>query len=109
MLGKVLLWKVDGEKASWNNAGDYIAGNLDGTIANLGQDFMSTIDLYYQSYEQIVKYPKVIEAIVRLSVLDLIAFDFAKPVYITQLNRSYLVKTLETDSGDNYKLTLVQI
>lgn len=109
VLGKVLLWKVDGEKASWNNAGDYIAGNLDGTIANLGQDFMSTIDLYYQSYEQIVKYPKVIEAIVRLSVLDLIAFDFAKPVYITQLNRSYLVKTLETDSGDNYKLTLVQI
>lgn len=107
--GKVLLWKVDGEKASWNNAGDYIAGNLDGTIANLGQDFMSTIDEYYQSYEQIVKHPKVIEAIVRLSVLDLIAFDFAKPLYIKQLNRSYLAKTLETESGDNYKLTLVQI
>lgn len=108
--GKVALWEVDGEKAKWNNAGDYIAGSYDGDyIMDTGQNFVDTIDMYYKNYEQIVKYPKTLAVVLRLSVLDLLNFDFAKPVYIKQLNRSYLVKTLESESNDTYKLTLVQI
>ncbi len=107
--GKVALWEVDGEKATWNNAGDYIAGNRDGYIFDIGQNFADTIADYYTKYEQIVRYPKTIQVIVRLPILDLMAFDFTRPVYIKQLNRSYIVKTLETESGEQYKLTLVQI
>ena len=108
--GKVALWEVDGEKAKWNNAGDYIAGSYDGDyIFDTGQNFVDTIDMYYKNYEQIVKYPKMLEVVVRLPILDLINFDFARPLYIKQLNRSYIVKNLETESGENYKLTLLQI
>lgn len=111
VLGRVLLWDVDGEKATWNNAGDYIAGYVDGadTIVNTGQDFASVVSNYMAQYEAMVRYPKVVAVVVRLSVLDLLNFDFAKPVYIKQLNRSYLVKTLESESNDTYKLTLVQM
>lgn len=108
--GKVLLWKVDGEKAEWNNAGDYIAGSFDDDyILDTGQNFTDTIELYYKNYEQIVVHPKMLEVAVRLSVLDLISLDFARPVHIEQLGRNYLIKSVETDSGDLYKLTLVQI
>lgn len=108
--GRVRLWKVDDDKASWNNAGDYIAGSYNGDyILDTGQNFEDIIANYYTQYAKIVDRPKVIEATVRLTVLDLINFDFAKPVYIKQLNRSYLVKTLESESNDTYKLTLVQM
>ena len=108
--GKVALWEVDGDKARWNNAGDYIAGNYnDDYIMDTGQNFVDTINMYYTSYEQIVKYPKTLEVVVRLQILDLINFDFARPVYLKQLNRLYLVKSLESESNDTYKLTLVQI
>lgn len=109
--GRVRLWKVDDDKASWANAGDYIAGyesDAD-TIVNTGQDFASVVSDYMTNYEAMVRYPKVVTVVVRLSVLDLLNFDFAKPVYIKQLNRSYLVKTLESESNDTYKLTLVQM
>lgn len=111
VLGRVLLWDVDGEKATWNNAGDYIAGYVDGadTIVNTGQDFANVVSNYMAQYEAMVRYPKVVAVVVRLSVLDLLNFDFAKPIYIKQLNRSYLVKTLESESNDTYKLTLVQM
>jgi len=111
VLGRVLLWKVEDSKASWVNAGDYIAGyesDAD-TIVNTGQDFASVVSDYMTNYEAMVRYPKVVTVVVRLSVLDLLNFDFAKPVYIKQLNRSYLVKTLESESNDTYKLTLVQM
>lgn len=111
VLGRVLLWKVEDSKASWANAGDYIAGYESdaGTIVNTGQDFASVVSDYMTNYEAMVRYPKVVTVVVRLSVLDLLNFDFAKPVYIKQLNRSYLVKTLESESNDTYKLTLVQM
>ena len=113
--GKVLLWDVSGDsgdrKASWNNAGDYISGYIDvaNTIVNTGQDFATTISDYYQNYEEITKRPKTIEVIIRLSVLQLKGFNFARPIYIKQLGRNYLVKSLESENGDTYKLKLAQI
>ena len=110
VLGRVLLWDVEDNKAKWNNAGDYIAGNYDGSvILDTGQNFGEVVSDYMAQYEAMVRYPKVVAVVVRLSVLDLLNFDFAKPVYIKQLNRSYLVKTLESESNDTYKLTLVQM
>ena len=112
----VELWKVTEEntKAEWNNAGDYIGGTLRqiGLVkwfGNTGQDFAATLSSYYAGYRAIVARPKRIAVIVRLSVLDLLAFDFERPLYINQLGRSYLVESIESDSGDNYKLTLIQI
>lgn len=115
--GIVKLWKLENsttqgkQKASWGAEGDYIAG-YDGwvnTLMNTGQDFATTIAEYYTNYEQIINHPKEIEVVVRLSVLDLLNFDMARPVYIAQLGRKYLIKSLESDSGEKYKLTLVQI
>lgn len=53
--------------------------------------------------------PKEVEVVMRLSVLDLLTFDFERPVYINQLGRKYMIKTLESDQGDNYKFTLIQM
>lgn len=115
--GYVRLWKIEDsetagkKKATWVAEGDYIAGYNDyvNVIYNTGQDFASTIADYYTNYEKIINHPKEIEVVVRLSVLDLLNFDMARPVYITQLGRKYLIKSLEGDSGEKYKLTLVQI
>ena len=115
LQGKVLLWEVteenDEKKASWNNAGDYIAGYIENAnvIVNTGQDFATTISDYYTKYEEITTHPKTIEVTVRLSVFELKDFDFARPVYINQLGRSYLVESIESDKSDIYKLKLIQI
>lgn len=114
---KMLHWKVEKNenastyKASWQNAGNNVEGFdlATFTYLNTGQDFATTIANYYTNYEAIVNRPKTIELIVRLSVLELLDFDFSHPIFIPQLGRTYLVKTLETDSNDTYKLTLVQI
>lgn len=114
---KMLHWKVEKNenastyKASWQNAGNNVEGFDLATFSylNTGQDFATTIANYYTNYEDIVNRPKTIELIVRLSVLELLDFDFSHPIFIPQLGRTYLVKTLETDSNDTYKLTLVQI
>ena len=113
----VRLWKVekindsDKYKATWVGGDDYILGHdSDAQIyRNTGQDFASTINAYYYGYKEMVGRPKAIEVVVRLSVLDLLAFDFSKPVYINQLGRAYLVESLESDAGEQYKLNLVQI
>ena len=111
----VRLWEIDndsdGNKAKWKGGSDYIAGwDEDANILrNTGQDFARTIASYYISYESVVNHPKVVEVKVKLSVFDLLAFDFTRPVYINQLGRSYLVESIESDKSDIYKLTLIQI
>lgn len=111
VLGIVKLWDVDKEehKASWNNAGDYIASEFNGSIINNGQDFANTIADYYTNYAKWIEHPKIVEAIVKMSVLELMEFDFTRPIYIKQLSRSYVVKSLDSEGGDNYKLTMLQI
>ena len=113
----IRLWKIEDsstenkKKATWDAKGDYIAGYDDwaNIVYNTGQDFATTIANYYTNYKGIVNRPKVVEVIVKLSVLELLDFSFEHPIFIPQLGRTYLVKTLETDSNDTYKLTLVQI
>ena len=113
----IKLWEVeknDGEStysAKWKGGSDYITGwdNNAQVIRNTGQDFANTIANYYSHYEEIVQYPKVLEVTIRLSVLQLVALDLERPIYIKQLGRNYLIKSVETDSNDTYKLTLVQI
>ena len=114
---KMLHWKVEKNenastyKATWQDAGNNVEGFdiTTFTYLNTGQDFATTLENYYTYYEGIANRPKTIQVNVRLSVLELKDFDFSHPVYIPQLGRTYLVKTLETDSNDTYKLTLVQI
>lgn len=111
----IRLWKVEpssesGKKsAKWEASGDYITNKNGDTLFNYNLDFEAAIEDYYSEYEKVAQRPKVIVVTVRMGVLDLLAFDFTRPVYIKQLNRKYMVKTLETDSNDTYKLTLVQI
>ena len=45
----------------------------------------------------------------RLTVLELLAVDFTAPVHINQLNRDYLIESIENESGEIYKLKLIQI
>lgn len=114
--GIVRLWEIEkyaGEnnknKAKWVAKGDYIAHNFDGYIMNFNEDFASAIADYYSNFEKMVAVPKVIEAVVRLSVVDLLNFNLGRPVYIEQLGRQYLVESIESDNGENYKFKLVQI
>jgi hypothetical protein len=44
-----------------------------------------------------------------MNVLELLRLDMGKPIYLKQNGSAYIIKTLENESGDNYKLTLVQI
>ena len=114
---KLLHWKVEKNenastyKATWQNAGNNIEGMNFATFTylNTGQDFAQTIADYYTSYEMVANRPKTIDVMVKLSVLDLLAFDFTRPVYINQLGRSYLVESIESDKSDIYKLKLIQI
>ena len=113
----VRLWEVtkisDSSEytAKWVGGNDYICGyDMQAVVyRNTGQDFASVLTNYYTAYRNIVERPKAIEVTVKLSVLDLLAFDMTKPVYINQLNRAYLVESIETDSGEKYKLKLIQI
>ena len=114
-LALIRLWEVeknDGEstyKATWEADGDYICGN-NGTIdINTGQDFERTLANYYAYYGMLINYPKVVEAVVKLNALALRDFDFSHPFYIPQIGRSYLIKSLESEQGEKYKLTMVQI
>ena len=113
----VRLWKVEKDpddtkyKATWAGGNDYICG-WDAnalTCRNTGQGFDDIIAAVYQSYRRIVERPKVIEAVVRMPIFDLKNFNFEKPVNIPQLGRSYLVKSIDSDKGEQYKLTLIQM
>lgn len=113
--GIVRLWKIEDsstankKKASWVAKGDYIASNQDGYLYDFLEDFENAIAEYYTNYEKLVAVPKVVEAIIRLSIVDLLNIDLGQPVYIKQLGRTYLVDSLETENGDNYKVKLVQV
>lgn len=117
---KVLNWKVEKlekpesasitHRASWQNAGLNIIGNdITFHFLNTGQDFEAIINECYSGYERIVNRPKAIEVQVRLTVLELLAVDFTAPVHINQLNRDYLIESIENESGEIYKLKLIQI
>ena len=103
-------------KARWTGSGDYLGVyNTDeyiGTapaITGVGADFLSIIASRYIDYEGVVKHPKVIEITTRMTLIDLLKFDMAKPVNVPQLGRNYLVVSLEGMGNDEYKLRLIQI
>lgn len=119
-FNKVFNWKVEKlekpenstitHKATWVDAGLNIVGSdITFHFLNTGQDFESIIAECYAGYEQLIKRPKAVEVVVRLSILELMAIDFTAPVHINQLNRDYLIISVESDTGDNYKLKLIQI
>lgn len=113
--GIVRLWGIedsstaDKKKATWVAKGDYIASNQDGYLYNYVEDFESVIRYYYANYERMVTVPKAVEAIMRLSIIDLLNIDLGRPVYIEQLGRQYLVESVESDQGEKYKLKLIQL
>lgn len=113
--GIVRLWKIDDsstankKKATWVAKGDYIASNQDGYLYDFLEDFESAIAEYYTNYEKLVAVPKAVEAIMRLSIIDLHNIDLGRPVYIEQLGRQYLIESIESEKENKYKFKLVQI
>lgn len=113
----VRLWKVEKEEdsskysASWAGGEDYILGwdNNASVGRNTGQDFERTIAQYYQQYIAVTKHPKVVEISVRLTLFELMAFDFERLVYVPQLGRKYFVTKIDSEGGDKYKLTMLQL
>ena len=116
-VNKVPHWEVEKNegantyKATWHDAGRYILGTdiTEHFYYNSGQDFERTITNYYGEYAKATARPKVLEVIVRLQVLELMAVDFTHPIYITQLGRNYLIVSIESDQGEQYKLKLIQL
>ena len=99
-------------KARWAGKGDYLGvydTNVSSQIQGYGADFQSVLAAHYASYEQVTKRPKVVEITTRMTLVELLKFNMAKPVYVPQLSRSYLVVTLEGLGNDEYKLRLIQI
>lgn len=113
--GIVRLWKIEEssttnkKKATWVAKGDYIASNQDGYLYDFLEDFESAIAEYYTNYEKLVAVPKAVEAIMRLSIIDLHNIDLGRPVYIEQLGRQYLIESIESEKENKYKFKLVQI
>lgn len=114
--GIVRLWEIEkynGEDnkntCKWVAKGDYIATNSGGYIMNINQDFAGAIADYYTNYKIVVNRPKAVEVTVRMLVTELLGISLARPVYIKQLNRNYLIASIESDKGEQYKLKLVQI
>lgn len=113
--GIVRLWEIEDsstankKKTSWVAKGDYIASNQDGYLYDFLEDFESAIAEYYTNYEKLVAVPKAVEAIMRLSIIDLHNIDLGRPVYIEQLGRQYLIESIESDQGEQYKLKLIQL
>lgn len=114
----VRLWRVekndDSNKynATWVASGDYICGvSSTSPLAyrNTGQDFASVIESNYTSYKATMRQPKVIKASVRLSPLELVSLDMAKPVYLRRYGRKYIIVNITNDSDDNYTMELIQI
>lgn len=116
-LALVRLWAVEKNeqgatyKATWKGSGDYICGlnSITATFMNTGQDFERTLANYYADYQAMARRPKMVDAEVRMSVLELMAVDFTRPVYLPQVGRKYMVVSVENSSDDTYKLKLIQV
>lgn len=109
----IRLWSVEENVAKWVGGSDYICGEDTNTnpnsARNTGQDFATILTNYYANYRNVVRQPKVVEVVVRLSILDLLQLDLIAPIYIKELGRSYAIVSIESDSGDKYKIKLIQI
>lgn len=113
----VRLWKLEKDpdsnkyKATWADGGDYLVGyDSDANVVrNTGQDFKRTIANYYAPYVEVTNRPKVVEAVVRMPILDLMAFDFEHTAYINQLGRKYFVINIDSEGYDKYTLELLQV
>lgn len=114
LLDFIKQWEVtlndDGTKAArWVTAGDYVCGRDGILLRNTGQDFATIIDDYYDGYMGVVRRPKSVDAVVRLGVLDLLALDLARPVYVAQLAASFIVIEIDSDGVGQYTLKLAKI
>ena len=76
---------------------------------NINQDFAGAIADYYTNYEKIVNRPKAVEVTVRMLLTELLSLSLARPVHVKQLNRNYLITSIESNKNEQYKLKLVQI
>lgn len=64
---------------------------------------------YYKRYQDVIRKPVVIEALVRLNELDLAALDFTRSVYLAQTGQYYAIKSVQADDSDLCKVELIQI
>lgn len=95
--------------AKWVKAGDYVCGLEGVRLYNTGQDFDTILTDYYGSFRSMMSRPKIIEVAVRMGILDLLNFDFTKPLYIPQLASTFAIVELNSDGGDKYKLKLIKL
>lgn len=67
------------------------------------------IDTYYALYQAAVRKPVIIEAIVRLSEIDLAGLDFTRPIYLSQTGQYYAIMKVQSDDSELCKVELIQI
>ena len=67
------------------------------------------IETFYQTYQDTIRRPVEIEALVRLSELDLAGLDFSRAVYLGQTGQYYAVKKVQTSDSDLCKVELIQL
>ena len=67
------------------------------------------IDAHYARMAAALRRPLMVEAVVRLSDVDLAALDFTRPVYLTQTGQYYSVLSVQDEGDGISKTTLMQI
>lgn len=67
------------------------------------------VSKYYSMFQETVRTPAIINATVRLTELDLVDLDFARPVYLSQLGQYFAVKTVQVEDTDICKVELIRI
>lgn len=110
----VKLWDVKavdgGNEPSWSASGDYIVTYAIATGGSgRGVNFADVLARHYTNYADIIRTPKVVEVSVHMSVLELLGIDFTRPMRVRQLGGRFVVLSVENESGENYKIKLIQI
>lgn len=67
------------------------------------------VSKYYNMFQETVRTPAIINATVRLTELDLVDLDFARPVYFSQLGQYFAVKTVQVEDSNICKVELIRI
>lgn len=67
------------------------------------------VSAYYSRFQEVVRHPVEIEAVLKLSDVDLATLDFTRPVYFAQLGLYFAIKSVQDDGDGLSKTTLIQI
>lgn len=93
---RIFVWETDSSGNACLTFPDYLKS--DALVAK-----------YYGVFQEIVRKPVVINALIRLHEIDLAQLDLTRPVYLRQYGHYYFIMKIQTSDTDLCKVELLQI